>query len=455
MKKIIMASLVAVLMIPSLAFASDNSTSSNTLLTDVNIQEVKKTEDNEIKVIEKKSNIVEVEQRTLDTSNAININTKKEMEEKLVNPLKTNRMQSEDSQISSYSLSPDLVYTDLITEEGQVNAYEYTVTSPGKLTVYLETIASTSVDYNLHVFKLNESTNELEEQVSSTYGPGVHEQISKIVEVGTYYILVQSVQGLDAVNPYAFIIKHSATYSENEPNDNIWQANSYTNTLYTRDTIDNGFDTDWSYLNITSSKELIVNMRSLSSNYQIDFFDTNLNYLLTLNPNANYSINFPAGQYLIRITPLSTDTLNQEYVFSVQEPVTSTANATITSITSDGGVQGKVDYGYGRYWRIKSNITVNGQLKNANGTLAKNAPVTVAVVRTINNTVHSNTGYTDGSGNFSISINNIGPAAGNYSFYNISSTHYYDIIPLLVFSGNNEVNSSESILYHFAYSMYN
>ena len=72
MKKIIMASLVAVLMIPSLAFASDNSTSSNTLLTDVNIQEVKKTEDNEIKVIEKKSNIVEVEQRTLDTSNAIN-----------------------------------------------------------------------------------------------------------------------------------------------------------------------------------------------------------------------------------------------------------------------------------------------------------------------------------------------------------------------------------------------
>lgn len=53
MKKIIMASLVAVLMIPSLAFASDKSTSSNTLLTDVNIQEVKKTEDNEIKVIEK------------------------------------------------------------------------------------------------------------------------------------------------------------------------------------------------------------------------------------------------------------------------------------------------------------------------------------------------------------------------------------------------------------------
>lgn len=211
------------------------------------------------------------------------------MEEKLVNPLKTNRMQSEDSQISSYSLSPDLVYTDLITEEGQVNAYEYTVTSPVKLTVYLETVASTSVDYNLHVFKLNESTNELEEQVSSTYGPGVHEQISKI--------------------------------------------------------IDNGFDTDWSYLNITSSKELIVNMRSLSSNYQIDFFDTNLNYLLTLNPNVNYTINFPAGQYLIRITPLSTDTLNQEYVFSVQEPVTSTANATITSITSDGGVQGKVDYG--------------------------------------------------------------------------------------------------------------
>lgn len=63
MKKIIMASLVAVLMIPSLAFASDNSTSSNTLLTDVNIQEVKKTEDNEIKVIEKKSNIVEVERK--------------------------------------------------------------------------------------------------------------------------------------------------------------------------------------------------------------------------------------------------------------------------------------------------------------------------------------------------------------------------------------------------------
>lgn len=222
--------------------------------------------------------------------------------------------------------------------------------------------------------------------------------------------------------------------------------------MYTKDTIDNEFDADWSYLTVSSSRSLVVNMRALSKNYKIDFFDTKLNYLLTLEPNSSYNISFSAGQYYIRVTPISMDVLNKEYVFSIQEPISSNAKATITSITSDGGVEGKIDYGYGRFWRIKSNIVVHGQLKNANGTIAKNAPVTVELWRTINNTKYSNKGYTDGAGNFSIPVNNIGPSAAEYSYYNISSMHYFDIIPFRVSAGGTQVISSDDLLYHFAYS---
>ncbi|MCM3763141.1 hypothetical protein M3212_20700 [Alkalihalobacillus oceani] len=72
----------------------------------------------------------------------------------------------------------------------------------------MQTVASQNVDYDLHLFKLNESTMMLEEQLSSTYGPALDEQIARISDEGIYFIAIQSWQGFDINNPFAFIVQH-------------------------------------------------------------------------------------------------------------------------------------------------------------------------------------------------------------------------------------------------------
>ncbi len=126
--------------------------------------------------------------------------------------------------------------------------------------------------------------------------------------------------------------------------------------------------------------------------------------------------------------------------------------ASITNISTDGGVYGKINYGQGQFWRVKYNITIGGKLLDQNGQPVPNAPVRFEADTKVGNTTQTASGTTDANGTFEVPMY-LGPAAGYYTYYTSVSVHYYDIIPFRVYSGDSRLASTDNSLYHFAYQV--
>ncbi|MDN9011007.1 peptidase [Brevibacillus laterosporus] len=349
----------------------------------------------------------------------------------------------------------DSIHSGTINKEGEIRWYAFYNAKPGKLTVFLQTVRSTDVNYDLHLFKLNEQTMKLEEETISSYQAGKNEQVARIAPEGYYYIAVNSVKGFDTANTFALVVKHSTTYDKSEPDDNAWLAQEKDSTTFTNtQTIDNPFDEDWSYFHVLEPKSLSVTLQNQipGTVYRADILDAAANVLLNLDQNKQYLVTFPKGDYFIRVLSSSGYSDSQPYTLSVKDQSVA-SSVVISSINSDGGVEGLVDYPQGKKWRIKNNITVHGKAYDANGYPAYNVPITVYVVTRLNNTVYS--GTADANGNFSIAVNGIGPAIGQNTHYLYSFIHYYDVIPLVVASGSTKLSSNVDSVYHFAYSLYN
>ncbi|RFA33517.1 hypothetical protein CAI16_14355 [Virgibacillus dokdonensis] len=281
-----------------------------------------------------------------------------------VKPTKVSDQATNDSPNNAAAIDIGGVYKDYITEEGQQKWYRFENSMAGKLTVVMQTVQSTSIDYDLHLFKLNEETMTLEEVVTSSYGGGKNEQLSKLTEGGIYYIAVNSVSGADPNSPFAFLVQHSPSYDQNEPDDNIYQASAYLNNIYLSQTIDNGYDMDWIIFQVDEEKTFTVNLNNPSSaNYQLDIFDPELNALAGLGDNTNYSIVFPAGTYLLRVQSTSLEhDADQKYTLDIREKAKEGTSVVISNIGTDDNVEGYIDYGYGYKYRIKNFINVKGQL---------------------------------------------------------------------------------------------
>ncbi|WP_079710782.1 hypothetical protein [Paraliobacillus ryukyuensis] len=348
------------------------------------------------------------------------------------------------------------VYTDKITEEGQQKWYRFEHNNSGKLTVIMQTVQSASIDYDLHLFKLNEETMTLEEEVISSYDSEKNEQLSKISEGGIYYIAVNSVTGSEPNLPFTFLVQQSTSYDQKEPDDNIYQAPAYLNHIYESQTIDNSYDLDWFILQVDQEKTLTVNLDNPSSaDYQLDIFDLELNGLAGLEDNEKYSISFPPGTYLLRVQSTSLDyDANQSYTLDIKEQAGEATSAEILNINTDGNVEGYMNYGYGYKWRIDGFMEVEGKAVDENGTPVPNTNIEVRIITVLNNRAYIEPGLTDRKGNFKIKIPKIQEAVGNYSYTTYSSYHYFDIIPFDIMSNGKVLDSNENSLYHFAYSTY-
>ncbi|WP_121641321.1 carboxypeptidase-like regulatory domain-containing protein [Virgibacillus sp. Bac330] len=373
-----------------------------------------------------------------------------------VKPTKVSDQATNDSPNNAAAIDIGGVYKDYITEEGQQKWYRFENSMAGKLTVVMQTVQSTSIDYDLHLFKLNEETMTLEEVATSSYGGGKNEQLSKLTEGGIYYIAVNSVSGADPNSPFALLVQHSPSHDQNEPDDNIYQASAYLNNIYLRQTIDNGYDMDWIIFQVDEEKTFTVNLNNPSSaNYQLDIFDPELNALAGLGDNTNYSIVFPAGTYLLRVQSTSLEhDADQKYTLDIREKAKEGTSVVISNIGTDDNVEGYIDYGYGYKYRIKNFINVKGQLFDENGITVPNANVEARIVAVRNDKVYMESSTTDRNGNFIIEIPSIQEAAGKYAYTAPASHHYFDIIPIVFLSNGNVLDSNENSLYHFAYSTY-
>ncbi|MDX8044981.1 carboxypeptidase-like regulatory domain-containing protein [Gracilibacillus sp. S3-1-1] len=298
----------------------------------------------------------------------------------------------------------------------------------------------------------------MEEHVFSSYGPTIDEQLAKIGDKGIYFIAIQSLVGFDTDTPFAFTVKHSTTYDSNEPNDNILRANVYQNSIDHSGIIDNSFDIDWMTLLLDEDKVINTYLDNPSkAPYRLDIFDNNLNFITSLNENESHTINLNSGQYYIRVLPITTAFDDTSFYTLTMEEVAPTKNpvrTTISHIESDGGVEGFIDYGYGKMWRVKSNITIHGQLLDVDGIGVPNHPVETLIQVVLNEKQYSNSVTTDSNGNYSIQVSKLSPAVGKYSFFTGSHQHLYDIIPIVFTSNGQLLESDISMLYHFGYSYY-
>ncbi|GGI99044.1 carboxypeptidase regulatory-like domain-containing protein [Paenibacillus hunanensis] len=351
-------------------------------------------------------------------------------------------------------ISTDTTIPGYIDQQGGARWYYTNVTSSLKLTAFLST-GTSNVDYDLALYRLNTATSTLEQVSYSSKGAGQYELLSYLATPGYYFISVTSYQGSDTTNPFVLFTTLSDSYDQNEPDDNPFFAKDRgTAPFISQQNIDNLLDEDWTKITLNAQSKVNLRLNNTSSNgsYVIQLWDANLQSLGSLAQNADGQITLPAGSYYIQVYAPSTFDITTPYTLSVNYQNAAIARVAVSEITSDRGVQGFIDYGYGKKWRVGYNITVKGRAFDATGVPVGNGIVTVGVqTRVGNNTVVVN-GNTDSLGYFSIPMN-IGPAAGQYSYRGPVSTHYFDIIPIVFLSNNKQLNADINSLYHYAYSI--
>ncbi|WP_051287414.1 Ig-like domain-containing protein [Paenibacillus taiwanensis] len=350
------------------------------------------------------------------------------------------------------------VYSDLISEANGQRWYTFQTTTPGKVTVYLQTVQNAAVDYNLHLFRLDTTTYSLVEQETSSYGPQTNEQISRIAPAGIYYVAVNAQTGFDATNPYLFTIQESPVYDSAEPDDNVWRAKPLTDSFnLQQQTIDNVFDEDWVKLTVTAAKSFRINFTNSApnTNYQVQLFNQNLQSLGTINQNSDVLGSFAQGTYYVRVLSLSSYNAAIPYKLTFTEFKAPTqVEITYVSTISDINAGQRINYGEGYKWRFKDSITITGIAKDASGAPAFNAPITVAFLTKLNNKVYQAQTTTSANGIFSVTISGVQPAIGQYSSHVTVSRHYYDIVPLQVYYNGAALSANDTSLYHFAYSIW-
>ncbi len=351
-------------------------------------------------------------------------------------------------------ISTNTTISGYIDQQGGARWYYTNVTSSLKLTAFLST-GTSNVDYDLTLYRLNPTTSTLEQVSYSAKGAGQYELLSQLTTPGYYFISVTSYQGADTTNPFTLFTTLSDSYDQNEPDDNPFFAKDRGTTPFTsQQNIDNLLDEDWTKITLNAQSKVNLRLNNTSSNgsYVIQLWNANLQNLGSLTQNADGQITLPAGSYYIQVYAPSTFDISTPYTLSVNYQNAAITRVAISEITSDRGVQGFIDYGYGKKWRVGYNITVKGRAFDATGNPIGNGLVTVGVqTRVGNNTVAVN-GTTDSLGYFSIPMS-IGPAAGQYTYRGPVSTHYFDIIPIVFLSNGKQLTADINSLYHYAYSI--
>ncbi|MGE6226271.1 Ig-like domain-containing protein [Paenibacillus chitinolyticus] len=351
------------------------------------------------------------------------------------------------------------VYADKITEEGGQRWYVFQTNNPGKLTAYLQTIPSASIDYDLHLFRYDPATSSLVEQETSSYGPQSNEQISRIAPAGIYFLAVSAYTGFDANTSYYFTVVESPSYDAAEPDDNIWHAQQKTDSFTVSGrTIDNSLDVDWIKYTVTAAKSFHIKLANSApgTTYQLQIFNQNLGSLGTVDQNKDVDASLTPGTYYLRVVSLNSFNATVPYSLTFSE-YKAPASVEIVSIKSEPNIDSgeRINYGRGDKWRIQNYMTVTGIARDASGAPAYNASVSVFIEALRNNQLYSGTAVTDSNGRFTLTINGIQAASGRYAYSGYVSTHYYDIIPMWVYSGGTQLNANDNSLYHFAYSIYN
>ncbi|GKX31543.1 hypothetical protein SH1V18_40230 [Vallitalea longa] len=149
---------------------------------------------------------------------------------------------------NAYLIPPDTTVGDTFAASGEQRWYAMEITERTKLSTIL--LNDTPLDGDLYIFKLNETTMQLEDYATSlTTGTGVMEATNNIVEAGIYYFAIYCYSGNGIFN---FTVYTSTNDIDNEINDSIETAYEVTmsdvvdiQTARVEAVIDNPIDYDY------------------------------------------------------------------------------------------------------------------------------------------------------------------------------------------------------------------
>ncbi|MDC0710705.1 hypothetical protein POL68_19670 [Stigmatella sp. ncwal1] len=340
------------------------------------------------------------------------------------------------------------VSAPLATPNEQAWYYVY-VPANGKVTAFVQTVNNASLDYDLYLYKYNPANGSLAAQAYSFYGPTHYEQASTSAAAGDiYFILVHAYVGADPVNPYTLAVLYSSLPDVDEPNDNPWQAKSAVDGLSAVRTLDNAFDEDWTVLTLTQENAFAVSLNTAATGaYQLHLFGTNIYGapLATVSKNTQAVFTLPPGTWHVRV--LSLDTVIPAEPYTVRVAVAA-GSLTDIKILNHQGVEDYINYGQGYSWRVQTNATFQGVLKDRYGRVLPNTPVNLAVYtpKTYRKETFA-TGLSDANGAFSIPVE-LPAALGTLAYDFVFGAEYYD---LASFSLSAEGASGTRHLYHYAY----
>lgn len=367
------------------------------------------------------------------------------------NPMISTHAANENTSASNASLvTVNSMQYDLIAKEKQQRWY-YLWSDAGKLTVDLSAPYSTGVDYDVYIYKYNDTEENIGLLTGSENEDTADEHIAFMAEAGVYFILVNGYSGYDAVNSFQLGIGYSTTYDDAEIDDTFATAKTATIPFNISRTIDNAYDHDYVKITVTEAGAVsftLVNTGSTSNSYRTDVYNgagTNLGYLpqgyegtISLNP-GNYYLRTRATTY--------SESSGATYT------LTGSFKPSAASVTVTKAGDAYINYGQGNYWRIiDSADVVTGKAYDANGNPIANANIEIRVDVKKNNVTKSASGTTDSNGNFSIRLN-IGDGLGEHMYDSGVSYHYYDVSEIRFYSNGTQITSNISKIYHFAYQV--
>ncbi|RKH69508.1 carboxypeptidase regulatory-like domain-containing protein [Corallococcus interemptor] len=342
-------------------------------------------------------------------------------------------------------------WSDTLDAQNAQGWYYVYVPANGKVTAFLQTVGNTSIDYDLYLYKFNPVDGTLTPQAQSFYAPAHYEQVSTTAAAGDYYfVMVHAYQGADPVNPYTLAVMYSNTPDSDEPDDNPWQARSLSTAVSVTRTLDNAFDEDWRVLTVAQQNTFAFSLNTAATGtYQVQIFSNpHGTPAATVSKNTQSNYQLPAGTWYVRVLSLDTVTPGTPYTLRIGAAASA---ITLTSVDTNGGYGGYLDYGAGNAWRVYRTATVNGRVVDKFGNGVPNAPVTVVVYTPSTYQSQSQaSGVSGADGFFSVYVN-LPAAAGRYSYDNWVSMHYFDLASVSI---QADVASTSTVLYHFAYSIY-
>lgn len=217
-----------------------------------------------------------------------------------------NETEPNDTMANASSLRPGDTVTGKITTYSDVDYYMVQIIASGNRNISLSTIPS-GCNYNLYLYDYRGTLLS-----SSTASGNADENISRILDVGTYYVCVKSSSGYSASSNYTLSVKSSG--STNPPttppvhggdayefNDTLELASDFYGSLEAN--IHPLGDVDWYRFSVTqtSARHIQLYNPAVDLKYHFAVYNATGGYVCSDGGIGDYTVTLTPGTYYIKV----------------------------------------------------------------------------------------------------------------------------------------------------------